>query len=298
MPEAIAHYKILEPLGSGGIGEVYRARDTKLGRTVAVKVLSPAILSDTAKFDALGDVAQRLTKLSHPNIAMLFDGGQEGDRYYLVFEFVQGQPLASLINGRPLQVRRALEFTINLADALAEGHSADLIHGDIRPDTIMITPKDRAKFMNFGLAPFTGGGASRLSGNSPYVAPEELAGNPADARSDIYSLGAVMYFMLSGQPPFMDENPLKVIIAHASQDAVPLRQLNPSLSIELEEIVMRCLEKDPDHRYQDVAALQRALKDVAFNESWSSDMAAEWWSCNGCPERKKLAAELVEAAAV
>jgi serine/threonine protein kinase len=248
MPEAIAHYKILEPLGSGGIGEVYRARDTKLGRTVAVKVLSPAILSDTAKFDALGDVAQRLTKLSHPNIAMLFDGGQEGDRYYLVFEFVQGQPLASLINGRPLQVRRALEFTINLADALAEGHSADLIHGDIRPDTIMITPKDRAKFMNFGLAPFTGGGASRLSGNSPYVAPEELAGNPADARSDIYSLGAVMFEMLTGR--------------QRSRGLV-LSGLVPNMPPELEQIIARMLAANVEHRAQSAASLAAELRSVA-----------------------------------
>ena len=141
----------------------------------------------------------RLTELSHPNIAMLFEGGQEGDRYFLVFEFVQGQPLASLINGRPLHVRRALEFGINLADALAEAHAADLIHGDIRPDTIMITPKDRAKFMNFGLAPFTGGGMGRLNASPPYVSPEEIAGKPADARSDIYSLGAVMFEMLTGR---------------------------------------------------------------------------------------------------
>src|SRR4026209_1062159 len=131
MPETIAHYKIFESLGSGGIGEVDRPRDTRRGRTVALRVLSPAVVADPAKFDALGALAVRLNKLSHPNIAMLFEGGQEGDRYYLVYEFVQGEPLASLINGQPLQVRRALEFTINLADALAEAHSADLIHGDI-----------------------------------------------------------------------------------------------------------------------------------------------------------------------
>ena len=153
MPDAIAHFKILETLGSGGLGEVYRARDTRLGRTVAIKVISPTITGDPARFDALGDAAQRLTRLSHPNIAMLFEGGHSGDTYYLVFEFVQGQPLAALINGRPLHVRRALEFSINLADALADAHAADLIHGDIRPDTIMITPKDRAMFMVFGLAP-------------------------------------------------------------------------------------------------------------------------------------------------
>jgi serine/threonine-protein kinase len=179
---------------------------------------------------------------------MLFDGGQEGDRYYLVFEFVQGQPLASLINGRPLQVRRALEFTINLADALAEGHSADLIHGDIRPDTIMITPKDRAKFMNFGLAPFTGGGASRLSGNSPYVAPEELAGNPADARSDIYSLGAVMFEMLTGR--------------QRSRGLV-LSGLVPNMPPELEQIIARMLAANVEHRAQSAASLAAELRSVA-----------------------------------
>jgi serine/threonine protein kinase len=124
MPDSIAHFKILETLGSGGLGEVYRARDTKLGRTVALKVMPPSVTNNPAKFDALGDVAQRLTRLSHPNIAMLFEGGQVDNCYYLVFEFVQGEPLASLINGRPLQVRRALEFSINLADALADAHGA------------------------------------------------------------------------------------------------------------------------------------------------------------------------------
>ncbi len=114
--------------------------------------------------------------LSHPNIAMLFEIGQDANRPFIVFEFVQGQPLASLINGRALHVRRALEFGINLADALAEAHAADIVHGDIRPDTIMITPKDRAKFMNFGLSRFTAGGAARATSGAPYVAPEELAG--------------------------------------------------------------------------------------------------------------------------
>jgi serine/threonine-protein kinase len=119
-----------------------------------------------------------------------------------------------------------------------------------------------------------------------------------DARSDIYSLGTVLYYMLTGQPPFISDNPLKVMIAHASQEVVPPRQINPELPIELEEIVLRCLEKDPEHRYQDVAELQRALRELSLAETWSSDQAAEWWSCNGCPDRKKLAAEMVEAAAV
>ena len=248
VPDAIAHFKILEPLGSGGIGEVYRARDTRLGRTVAVKVLSPDILSDPAKFEALSVMADRLTRLSHPNIAMLFEGGQDGNRYYLVFEFVQGQPLASLINGRPLHVRRALEFGINLADALAEAHSADLIHGDVRPDTIMITPKDRAKFMNFGLAPFTGGGVARLRAGSPYVAPEEIAGKPADARSDIYSLGAVMFEMLTGKQ---------------RARGLVLSGLSPHIPHELEQIIARMLAATVDHRAQSAATVAAELRGVA-----------------------------------
>ena len=133
MPDAIAHYKILESLGSGGIGEVYRARDTRLGRTVAVKVLSPAVVSDPARFDALGAVAVRLTKLSHPNIAMLFEGGQEADRYYLVFEFVQGQPLASWINGGPY---RSGERSSSASPSPTRWPrlTPRLSHGDIRPE--------------------------------------------------------------------------------------------------------------------------------------------------------------------
>jgi serine/threonine-protein kinase len=138
-----------------------------------------------------------------------------------------------------------------------------------------------------------------VTGSPLFMSPEQARGEDrVDARSDIYSLGAVMYYLLSGQPPFTADNPLKVIIAQASQEVVPPRQINPEISVELEEIVMRCLEKDADHRFQDVTSLQRALRDVVFDEPWSSELAAEWWSCNGCPERKKLAAELVEAAAV
>ena len=138
-----------------------------------------------------------------------------------------------------------------------------------------------------------------VTGSPLFMSPEQASGEDrVDGRSDIYSLGAVMYYMLTGQPPFMSDNPLKVMIAHASQEVVPPRQINPEIAVELEEIVLRCLEKDPEHRFQDVAALRRALRELAFDEPWSSDLAAEWWSCNGCPERKKMAAEMVEAAAV
>jgi eukaryotic-like serine/threonine-protein kinase len=248
MADAIAHYKILESLGPGGLGEVYRARDTRLGRTVAVKVLPPTITNDAPRLLSLLDTAARLVELSHPNIAMLFEQGQEGSQKFLVFEFVQGQPLASMITGRPLNVRRALEFSINLADALADAHALDMIHGDIRPDTIVITPKDRAKFMNFGLSRYTAGGVARLSSAVPYVSPEELSGQPADSRSDIYSLGAVMFEMLSGRQ---------------RARGLVLSALNRNIPAELEQIVGRMLAANVDHRAQSAATVAAELRSVA-----------------------------------
>ena len=248
MPDAIAHYKILETLGAGGLGEVYRARDTNLGRTVAVKVMPEIMPEHEAFLEALLQVSRRLMTLSHPNIAMLFDIGQDGNRPYLVFEFVQGQPLASLINGRALHVRRALEFGINLADALADAHAVDMIHGDIRPDTIMITPKDRAKFVNFGLARFTAGGVGRINAATPYVAPEELAGQAGDSRSDIYSLGAVMFEMLTGRQ---------------RARGLVLSGLNATVPAELERIIARMLASNVDHRAQSAATIAAELRSVA-----------------------------------
>jgi serine/threonine-protein kinase len=228
-------------------------------------------------------------------------------------EFLPGHNVGEIVEEYgPIPEPRTIYLMDQVCAALTEAHGIGLVHRDIKPANIFCAYRggvfDVAKLLDFGLAK-----PSSLAGNhgvqltaegtvtgSPlFMSPEQASGDDrVDARSDIYSLGAVMYFMLSGRPPFLDENPIKVIIAHASQEAVPLRQLNPSVSTELEEIVMRCLEKDPDHRFQDVASLQRALKEATFGELWSSELAAEWWSCNGCPERKKLAAELVEAAAV
>src|ERR1700737_807346 len=176
MPDAIAHYKVLAPLGTGGLGEVYRARDTRVGRTVAVKVLPALVCSDPGRLRPLLDAAKAALTMSHPNIAPLFEIGDDGDRRFLVFEYVSGDPLSGLIDGRALNVRRAVELAIQLADARADAEPRQLTHGDIRPNTVVVTSKDRAKFMNFGLAPFTAGGAARRVSSAVYVAPEELAG--------------------------------------------------------------------------------------------------------------------------
>jgi serine/threonine protein kinase len=248
MRDAIAHYKILEHLGAGGLGEVFRARDTNLGRTVAVKVLPTRITRDSAALEVLLETARRLMDLSHPNIAMLFETGSEAGQHFLVFEFVQGQPLTSLVNGRALHVRRALEFGINLADALADAHAMDMVHGDIRPGTIMITPKDRAKFVNFGLSRFTAGGATRLGSSMPYVAPEETAGPSGDVRSDIYSLGAVMFEMLTGRQ---------------RARGLVLSGLNVLVPAELEQIIARMLASNIEHRAQSAATVAAEFRSVA-----------------------------------
>ena len=247
MRESIAHYKVLEPLGSGGLGEVYRARDTNLGRTVAVKVLPPSIADNPEQLQTLLDIAARLVGWSHPNIAMLYEAGQDAGQRYLAFEFVQGEPLGSLIRDRALNVRRVMDFAINLCDGLAEAHAAGLVHGDIRPGTIQITPKDRAKFMNFGLGKFTGGSVL-VSEGLPYLSPEERAGAPPGPQSDIYSLGAVMFEMLTGRK---------------RERGLSLRSINLSVPLELERIVGRMLASNPETRSGNAAAIAAELRELA-----------------------------------
>jgi serine/threonine-protein kinase len=227
-------------------------------------------------------------------------------------EFLPGHNVGELVEGYgPLPAPRVIYLMDQVCSALNEAHGIGLVHRDIKPANIFCAYRggvfDVAKLLDFGLAKpsIESNGELQLTqegtvtGSPLFMSPEQARGEErVDARSDIYSLGAVMYYLLTGQPPFLGDNPLKVIIAQASQEAVPLRQINLDLPAELEEIVMRCLEKDPDDRFQEVLDLQRALRELEFEDPWSSDLAAQWWTCNGCPERKKLAAELVEAAAV
>jgi len=248
VPDAIAHYKVLAPLGAGGLGEVYRARDTRVGRTVAVKVLPPEIANDPARLGPLGDAAIVAASISHPNITTLFEGGEDGNRRFLVFEYVPGDPLSALIDGRALNIRRAVELAIQLADALAEAETRNLVHGDVRPNTIVVTSKDRAKLMNFGLAAFTTGGSTRREASALYVAPEERNGPSGDIRSDIFSLGAVLFEMLTGHP--------------RGQGLAP-SSLNKSVPPELDRIVGRMLAGQIEHRFQSAATVAAELRAIA-----------------------------------
>jgi serine/threonine protein kinase len=248
MTDAIAHYKVLAPLGAGGLGEVFRARDTRVGRTVAVKVLPAAVASDPVRLRPLLDAAKLAASMSHPNITTLFEIGQDSACRYLVFEFVPGDPLSALIDGRALNVKRAVELAIQLADALADAEAHDLVHGDIRPGTIVITSKDSAKFMNFGLAAFTAGGAGRREASAVYVAPEEAGGPSGDIRSDIFSLGAVLFEMLTGR--------------QRGQGLAP-GSLNKAVPPELDRIVERMLAGNINERFQSAATVAAELRAIA-----------------------------------
>jgi serine/threonine-protein kinase len=309
----LGQYRLKKRLGSGGMGEVYLAEHQMMKRPCAVKLIRPEKAGDPRMLARFEREVRATAKLSHWNSIDIYDYGRTADgTFYYVMEFLPGHNVGELVEEYgPIPPPRAVYLMDQVCAALNEAHGIGLVHRDIKPANIFCAYRggvfDVAKLLDFGLAKptFESNAQTQLTmegtvtGSPLFMSPEQAsADDGVDGRSDIYSLGAVMYYILTGQPPFMSDNPLKVMIAHASQDVVPPRQIKPDLPIELEEIVLRCLEKDPEHRFQDVAGLQRALRELSFDEAWSSDLASQWWSCNGCPERKKMAAEIVEAAAV
>ncbi|MGH9328814.1 MAG: protein kinase domain-containing protein, partial [Vicinamibacterales bacterium] len=272
----LGHYNVLERIGAGGMGEVYRARDTKLGRTVAIKVLPEAIAADHDRRERFLREARATAALSHPNIAMLFEVGQDGDRIYLVFEYVAGRTLGAVIAGRPLPPRLALDLAIQIADALADAHVTGIVHRDIKPDNVMVTPKEKAKVLDFGLAHWTEGGLARehaptmvatasgsVLGTVAYMSPEQALGQPLDGRSDIFSLGVVLYEMLTGSNPFAAEAPTAALLNVMQKRPQLPSNVIGTLPRDLDPILMKMLAKDPDHRYDSAASLAAELRSVA-----------------------------------
>lgn len=267
----LGQYRILDRIGTGGIGDVYRARDTRHGRTVAIKVLS-AELKDGPRRARLFEQADVLTRVSHPNIAALYEVGEAEGLAYLVFEYVPGDSLKTTISGRPLNPRRAVDFATQIADALAEAHADNVVHHDLKPDTIIITPKGNAKILDFGLAPWTRGGAARdraagaagktTTGSTtvPYMSPEQASEGEADHRTDIFSLGVILFEMLTGKLPF------GTVRAAAAAGAPPVAApsvVNPSVPPELDPIVARATARQVEDRYDSAAALAAELRSVA-----------------------------------
>jgi len=270
-------YEILSAIGAGGMGEVYQARDTRLGRTVAIKVLPPGASADPARRLRFEQEARAVSTLNHPHICVLHDIGREGATDFLVMEYLDGQTLAQRLRKGPLPLAQVLELGAQVADALATAHRHGIVHRDLKPANVMLTKaggvrqgSPQAKLLDFGLAklkaqPAAGVGLSALStqapatrpgavmGTVPYMAPEQLEGKEADARTDLFAFGCVLYEMLTARRAFGGNTEASVISAIMSGDPPPITTLQPLTPPALDRLVRRCLAKDPDDRWQHVS---------------------------------------------
>ncbi len=258
-------YELLGHIARGGMADVYEARDTLLGRRVAVKVLHSQFSSDEAFVKRFRREAQAAANLSHPNIVGIYDWGQEGSTYFIVMELIEGRSLRDVLRAEgPLLPRRAVEISAEVAAALSVAHRSGLVHRDIKPGNMLLTSDGTVKVTDFGIArawddssELTKTGA--VIGTATYFSPEQAQGTPADERSDIYALGVVMYEMLTGRPPFSGDSPVAVAYQHVSSLAAQPSIDNPDVPPELDAIVMRAIDKNPDARYQTADDMRQAL---------------------------------------
>jgi Tol biopolymer transport system component len=280
-------YEILSPLGAGGMGEVYRARDTRLDRTVAIKVLRQHLADTAESRQRFEREAKAVSALNHPHICTLHDVGSQNGTDFLVMEYLEGETLAARSERGPLPLDQVLKIAVQVASALDKAHRQGIIHRDLKPGNIMLT-KSGAKLLDFGLAkaavPLTAGSAltAEATRNTPvtqqgtivgtfqYISPEQLEGKQADTRSDIFSFGAVLYEMLTGRRAFPGKSQISVISAILEKDPEPISTLQPLTPPALERAVKRCLAKDPEDRWQTVRDLELELKWIAESGSQST----------------------------
>jgi eukaryotic-like serine/threonine-protein kinase len=272
MSGSIAHYNLLERVGEGGLGDVYRARDTKVGRTVALKVQREAVPA-TPRSERLIDDARAAAAISHPNIATLFDVGLHEGRLYLAYEYVPGTTLRQQMEGRPMNARHALDLAVQVADALEHAHSHGVVHKDLRPDTIVETAKGSAKVLDFGMSAWTRGGQTRaLAAAAPasvaadavtvlsYASPEQALGGRVDLRTDLFSLGTIVYEMLTGANPFAGADAATTLINITQRVPPAPSAIVPDLPKILDMVLARALAKDLSRRTESAAKLSNELR--------------------------------------
>jgi len=252
----ILHYKIIEQVGQGGMGVVYKAHDTKLDRTVALKFLPSQItVNDTDKERFLQE-AKAAAALNHPNVCVIHDIQEYQDKQFIVMEYVDGNTLRLKIADRRFEINEAIDVAIQIGEALQEAHSKSIVHRDVKSDNIMITASNQVKVMDFGLAKLKGSlkltKSSSTVGTLAYMAPEQIQGEEVDARSDIFSFGVLLYEMLTGKLPFKGDYEAALMYSILNEQAEPIEKHIPDISSELLHIINRSLEKDPENRYQSI----------------------------------------------
>lgn len=263
----VSHYRILEKLGEGGMGVVYKALDTTLGRTVALKFISASAATDESMKQRLVREAKACAALNHPNITTVYEFVQSEEHEFIAIEFIEGKTLSKVLETKQFALIEAFPMALQLLDGLEAAHRKGVIHRDLKASNIMLDTNGRVKIMDFGLAKLARGSMltqpGSTVGTAAYMSPEQARGEETDHRTDIYSLGVVLYQLLTGKLPFDNPHYLAVLYAVVNQDPKPLRELNPAIPAELENIVLKAMAKDPDRRFQSCAVMARSLLEVS-----------------------------------
>ena len=303
-------YEIKSQVGAGGMGEVYRARDTRLGRDVALKILPESFSRDSDRLRRFEQETQAVAALNHPNIVAIYDVGHFESAPFLVSELLEGESLRVVINRGPIPQRKVIEYAVQVANGLAAAHDKGIVHRDLKPENLFVCRDGRVKILDFGLAKLAGrsgaepDGATMTSshtaagvvmGTASYMSPEQVRGESVDARTDMFAFGAVLFEMLSGKRAFQRDTPPETMTAILRDDVPEVTNIQPPISPALDRIVRRCLEKSPDHRFQSAKDLAFALESLSQISSSSSTGAQAAVRASKSAPRLKLA---IAAAAI